>query len=205
MKWWILKAEESESVSCSVSPTLCHSMDCSTPGPSVHGILQATIMELVVISFFRGSSWPRDWRPVSCIAGRFFMVSATREAHKQNRFCKGTKNSFLKPWPLDCTGYKMKMSCCTGMALQENYRISFSWSYQDREVLEHFYRIEELKIVSLAFSRHHPHQAWRLKTSTSMKLEGLNCGQISCHSAEWSFFPEPLPLLACKRHSWIPI
>ena len=163
-------------------------MDCSQPGPSVHGILQATIMDLVAISFFRGSSWPRDWRRVSFIAGRFFMVSATREAHKQNRFPKGTKNSFLKPWPLDWTGYKMKMSCCTGMALQENYRISFSWSYQDREVLEHFYRNEELKNVSLAFSRHHPHQAWRLKTSTSMKLRAWTVARFHATQQSEAFF-----------------
>ena len=171
-------------------------MDCSPPskdnGVGSHFLLQ-------------GSSWPRDWRRVSCIGGRFFKVSATREAHKQNRFHKGTKNSFLKPWPLDWMGYRVKMNCCAGMALQENYRISISWSYQDREVLEHFYRDEEPKIVSLPFSRHLPPQAWMLKASTSMKLEDLNCGQISCHSAEWGFFPEPLPLLACKKHSWIPI
>ena len=42
------------------------------PGSSVHGILQARILELVAIPFSRGSSWPRDWTPVSCIAGRFF-------------------------------------------------------------------------------------------------------------------------------------
>ena len=37
-------------------PTLCHPMDCSPPGSSVHGILQARILEWVAISFSRGSS-----------------------------------------------------------------------------------------------------------------------------------------------------
>ena len=46
-------------------------MDCSLPGSSVHGILQARILKWVAISFFRGSSQPRDWTRVSCIAGRF--------------------------------------------------------------------------------------------------------------------------------------
>ena len=36
-------------------------MDCSPPGSSIHGILQARILEWVVISVSRGSSWPRDW------------------------------------------------------------------------------------------------------------------------------------------------
>ena len=57
--------------------TLCNPMDCSPPGSSVHGILQA-ILEWVAIPFSRGSSWPRDW--VSDIAGRFFNISATMEA-----------------------------------------------------------------------------------------------------------------------------
>ena len=59
--------------------TLCNPMDCSLPGSSVHGILQARILEWVPISFFRGSSWPRDWTQVFCIVGRFFKFWATRE------------------------------------------------------------------------------------------------------------------------------
>ena len=47
---------------------LTDSMDCRLPGSSVHGILQARILEWVVISFSRGSSWPRDWTCVSCIS-----------------------------------------------------------------------------------------------------------------------------------------
>ena len=49
------------------------------PGSSVHGILQARILEWVAISFSRGSSQPRDRSQVSHIAGGFFIVWATRE------------------------------------------------------------------------------------------------------------------------------
>ena len=52
-------------------------MDCSLPGSSIHGILQARIPEWVAISFSRGSSWPRNWTQVSCLAGRFFTNWAT--------------------------------------------------------------------------------------------------------------------------------
>ena len=45
--------------------TLCDPMDCSPPGSSVRGILQARILEWVAISFSRGSSPPRDWTWVS--------------------------------------------------------------------------------------------------------------------------------------------
>ena len=46
-------------------PTLGNPMACSPPGSSVHRILQARILEWVVISFSRGSSWPRDQTQVS--------------------------------------------------------------------------------------------------------------------------------------------
>ena len=44
------------------------------PGSSVHGILQARILEWVTIPFSKGSSQPRDQTLISCIAGRFFTV-----------------------------------------------------------------------------------------------------------------------------------
>ena len=57
--------------------TLCNPTDCSPPGSLVYGILQARILEWIIITFSRGSSWPRDWTWVSCIAGRFFTIWAT--------------------------------------------------------------------------------------------------------------------------------
>ena len=54
--------------------TLWDPMDCSLPGPSVHGILQARIQEWVAMHSSRGSSKPRDWTQVSCIAGEFFTI-----------------------------------------------------------------------------------------------------------------------------------
>ena len=57
-------------------PTVWDPMDCT-----VHGILQARILEWVAFPFSRGSSQPRDRTQVSCIAGGFFTSWATREAH----------------------------------------------------------------------------------------------------------------------------
>ena len=53
-------------------------MDYSLPG-SVHGILQVRTLEWIAIPFSRGSSRPRDWTHISCIAGRFFTIWATRD------------------------------------------------------------------------------------------------------------------------------
>ena len=47
-------------------PILCNSMDCSPPASSVHGILQARILEWVAIPFSRGSSRPRNLRLLHC-------------------------------------------------------------------------------------------------------------------------------------------
>ena len=55
-------------------PTLCDPMDCNPPGSSVHGILQARILEWVAIPSSRGSSRPRDLSQASGTAGRFSTV-----------------------------------------------------------------------------------------------------------------------------------
>ena len=49
-------------------PTLSHSMDCSPQVSSVHGILQARILEWATMPSSRGFSQPRDRTPVSCIS-----------------------------------------------------------------------------------------------------------------------------------------
>ena len=67
-------------------PTLCNPTDGSLPGSSVHRILQARILEWVTSFFFRGSSWSRDWTQVSCIAGGFFTIWATRRPNLYIQF-----------------------------------------------------------------------------------------------------------------------
>ena len=59
-------------------PSLCNPMDYSLPSPSVHGIFQARILEWVVISFSRRSSWPRDRTCISYI-GRWILYHCTTQ------------------------------------------------------------------------------------------------------------------------------
>ena len=61
-------------------PTLWDPMNYSPPGSSVHGILQARILEKAVMPSNRWSSQPRDQTQVSPIAGRFLIIWATRQA-----------------------------------------------------------------------------------------------------------------------------
>ena len=67
--------------SCSI---LCNPMDYSQPGSSVCGILQARILDWVAIPFSRGSFQLRDQTWVSCIAGRFFTIRATKVRMTKN-------------------------------------------------------------------------------------------------------------------------
>ena len=55
-----VKSESEVAQSC---PTLCDPMDCSLPGSSLHGILQARVLEWVAISFSRGSSLNQGSNP----------------------------------------------------------------------------------------------------------------------------------------------
>ena len=58
-------------------PTLCDPLDCSPPGSSVQGILQARILEWVAIPSSKGSSWPRDQIHISCFGRRILYHWAT--------------------------------------------------------------------------------------------------------------------------------
>ena len=99
------KALELRSQLVAVAAQLCLTiwdpMDYSPPGSSVHGILQARILEWVTIPFSRGSSWPRDRTRVSCIQNRFFTIWVTGK-RSQLEEGNGTnqKVTYKRPNPL---------------------------------------------------------------------------------------------------------
>ena len=65
-----LKVQVMHAQSLQLCPTLCSPMDHSPPGSSVHGVLQARILEWIVISYSRGSSWSRNWTRLSYVSCR---------------------------------------------------------------------------------------------------------------------------------------
>ena len=74
LKW----TSHHNSFECSIFRTpICDPIDCSPPGSSAHGILQARILEWVAIPFSRGPPKPGDQTRVSCITSRFFTNWAT--------------------------------------------------------------------------------------------------------------------------------
>ena len=79
MKFPVLYSESEVAQLC---PTLCDPMDCTSQAPLVRELFQAIVLEWVAISFYRGSSQPRDRTRVSCIVGRRFTAWATSAVQK---------------------------------------------------------------------------------------------------------------------------
>ena len=102
--------------------------DCSPPGCSVHGILQARILEWVAVPSSRGSSRPKG-EPASLVspalAGGFFTTSATWEATR----------SVANPWTLWCLNYLPKTSSNPCSKARDNcngvitYLLFYHWYY----------------------------------------------------------------------------
>ena len=78
---------------------LCDPMDCT-----VHGILQARILEWATFPFSRGSSQPRGWIRVSLIAGGFFTNWATRKAQE-----------YWSGWPIPIPGDLLNLGMKPGL------------------------------------------------------------------------------------------
>ena len=83
-------------------PTLCDPMDCSPPGSSVHGILQARMLKWVATPFSRGSSQTMlGIEPLSltssALAGGFFNTSVVWEAYVSDQISRSVVSDSLQP------------------------------------------------------------------------------------------------------------
>ena len=77
---------------------LCNPMDYT-----VYGILQARILEWEAIPFSRRSSQSREWMQVSCTAGRFYTIWATREVGTFYVLCLVAQSCQTLCYPMDCS------------------------------------------------------------------------------------------------------
>ena len=126
-------------------------MDYSLTSSSVHGILQARILEWVAISLSRRSSQLKDQTQVSCIAGRFFTIYDTREAvtHMKGCMAQGEHFTWAGRGLAWCYFLNMLIHIC-GMALQSpmamegDYNCSFAslsffFSFSFKDSLSHWH------------------------------------------------------------------
>ena len=81
---------------------LCLSL-CNAMAYTVHGILQARILEWVAVSFSRGSSQPRGQTQASCIAGGFFTSWDTREHLRASSVRSVAQSCLTLCNPMDCS------------------------------------------------------------------------------------------------------
>ena len=114
---WKVKVKAAQSCQ-----TICHPMDYT-----IHGILQARILEWVAFPFFRGSSQPRDRTQVFHIAGRFFTSWATGKPRIQARGCK-FKHVEGKDWTWWIQSSKKNLAGETGVWV--GILVSFSVAIQ---------------------------------------------------------------------------
>ena len=107
--------------------TLCQTL-CDTVDYTIHGILQARILERVAFPFTRGASQPKDRTQVSRIAGRFFTSWATREAQE---YWSGEVISGTWWFAFVCFGLFCLFSDfnTTGQKLQESGNRCYRWNF----------------------------------------------------------------------------
>ena len=113
-------------------------MDCSPTGSSVHGILQARILEWVAISYSRGSSWARGWTCVSCIGRWTHYHCTTWEAQRSNAAVAAAKSLQSCPTLCDPIGGSPPGSAVPGILQARTLEwvaISFSkaWKWKVKE------------------------------------------------------------------------
>ena len=144
--------------------THCNPLDCSSPGSSAHVISQARILEWIAISFCIGSSKPRDWTRVSCIAGGFFTDWATREA----QMIKLNTNSFNQ----NSEFINTKL---------ERLELSWSriWSCLQHTVLEGI--LNKIKDICLFCLMMYPKFLYQC-------LSYSKCSTNTCWVSEWTIF-----------------
>ena len=88
--------------------TLCDPINCSPPGFSVHGILQARILEWIAMASSRGSSQPRDWAWVSSIVGRLFYHLSHRAHVGTTEYLLMVSGEFVISSFLSCCNKNLK-------------------------------------------------------------------------------------------------
>ena len=111
-------------------PTLYDPMDCGPPGSSVHGSLQARILECVAMPSSRGSSQPRDRTWVSCIGRQILYHWASREAFISfliSFFSHSVSVCQFCCYIFECTYYFVYLKHFIGVELI--YKVVLVWVY----------------------------------------------------------------------------
>ena len=155
-------------------------MDSSPPGSSVHGILQARILEWVAISFSRGSSQPRDHTLAFRMAGGFFITEPPGKP-PLSWFCHSSytypfiHRSEINTHIYFSSLFSTRNICPTGLG---KGRRSILWLHQEENAFQHMFSIGALINLSLpcvsscqAFNHPHINRTDMQQNDSSLKTE----------------------------------
>ena len=145
---------------------------CCSPGSSVHGILQARILEWVAIPFSGSSNWSRDQTWVSRITGRFFTIWAMRE----HPLWKSQVRDYLlqeSPGPLVLQPGQWRM-----LSVLPVLPLVLYWHRKENESVSH-------SVMSDALW---PHGLWPSRLLCPWGSPGKNTG-VDCHALLQGIFP----------------
>ena len=132
-------------------PNIFNTTDSSPPGSSVHGILQARILEWVAIPFSRGSSQPRNQIYISCLASRFFITEPLGKIPTMEYYStiKRMKSCHLQQqgciWRLSFKG-----NLCDYLSHRErqtSYDMAYKWNLKKRDRNEFIYKRNRLIVL----------------------------------------------------------
>ena len=169
----------------------CGPMDCHPPRSSIHGVSQ----EWVAISFSRGSSQPRDWTQVSCIAGGFFTAEPPGKPCTCAYMC------------IFCN-VKLHVMCCSKLLFLKREMMEGKWW---------FMRMVSYRSVHLSFyqaSLFNPAMCLLLLLLLSRFSHGRLCATpgTAAHQApsslgfsrqeHWSGLPFPSPVHESEKWKW---
>ena len=123
--------------------TICDSMDHPLPGSSVHGILQARILEWIALPFSRWSSHPRNRTQVSCIAGRLFTI------WEADHFSLLETHSLLITEDIAIILFSLYL---TGFSFSTSFDISYTflWAFLVVQTAKNLPAMQEIWVQSLA-------------------------------------------------------
>ena len=198
-------------------------IDYSPPGSSVHGILQARILEWVAMPSSRGSSWPRDQTCISCIAAGFFTTEPPGKPLKYSSVNYNYNSFFSKRDVVRIIYVKCHMqNACHIVGVQwasfsesdpqipPRARGNGSWLWRQQEKRSHIspysnfflgkYHIEFKTVIWICKSFH----SFTLKAPNKFVCIHLNSMSLRNHFLRILFHSFFIQSISRSKHLWSP-
>ena len=159
-------------------------MNCSLSGSSVCGIFHTRILEWVVISFSRASSWPRDWTHISCLAGRFFLPLSHQGSPMSHVFSVSSQHPSVR-------------SRCLPVRRMHFHRCIPGVEPRSSQCLMQAKKHQSLLLFSASF--HASNKNAELVIFKSVKRQAISLAPCFPIDFPWTFYSFLLPSSSCQQ------